>query len=68
MARYITDNCIGCTFCQNECPVLAISYDGDITCGRYVSDRFHKTEVVNDYSWAVTGGFMAAEDMLRRDA
>ena len=33
---------------------------GDIACGRYINDRLHKTEVINDYSWAVAGGFMAA--------
>lgn len=33
---------------------------GDIACGRYVNDRLHKTEVINDYSWAVAGGYMAA--------
>lgn len=32
MALYISDSCIGCTFCQNECPVMAISYDGDKYC------------------------------------
>ena len=37
---------------------------GDITCGRYVNDRLHKTEVINDYSWAVAGGFMAANHMI----
>ena len=29
LSLYINDSCIGCTFCQNECPVMAISYDGD---------------------------------------
>ena len=33
---------------------------GDITCGRYTNDLLHKTEVINDYSWAIAGGFMAA--------
>ena len=29
VSLFINDSCIGCTFCQNECPVQAISYDGD---------------------------------------
>lgn len=45
-------------------PVPGLYAAGDITCGRYVNDRFHKTEVVNDYSWAVAGGFMAANHMI----
>lgn len=40
-------------------PVPGLYAAGDITCGRYVNDRLHKTEIINDYSWAVAGGFMA---------
>ena len=45
-------------------PVPGLYAAGDITCGRYVNDRLHKTEVINDYSWAVAGGFMAANHMI----
>jgi hypothetical protein len=41
-------------------PIPGLFAAGDIACGRYVNDRLHKTEVINDYTWAITGGFMAA--------
>lgn len=41
-------------------PVPGLYAAGDITCGRYVNDRTHKQEVINDYSWAIASGFMAA--------
>lgn len=41
-------------------PVPGLYAAGDIACGRYTNDRLHKTEVVNDYSWAIAGGFAAA--------
>ena len=47
-------------------PVPGLYAAGDITCGRYVNDRLHKTEVINDYSWAVAGGFMAANHMIEQ--
>ena len=37
---------------------------GDITCGRYTNDLMHKTEVINDYSWAIAGGYMAARHII----
>ena len=42
-------------------PVPGLYAAGDIACGRYVNDRLHKTEVINDYSWAIAGGFMAGQ-------
>ena len=47
-------------------PVPGLYAAGDIACGRYINDRLHKTEVVNDYSWAVAGGFMAANHMIKQ--
>ena len=47
-------------------PVPGLYAAGDITCGRYINDRLHKTEIVNDYSWAVAGGFMAANHMIEK--
>lgn len=38
---------------------------GDITCGRYVNDLKHKREIINDYSWAIAGGFMAANQAAK---
>ena len=49
-----------------EGPVPGLYAAGDIACGRYVNDLLHKTEVINDYTWAVSGGFLAAEDMIAR--
>lgn len=42
-------------------PVPGLYAAGDITCGRYTNDLLHKTEVINDFSWALAGGFMAAK-------
>ena len=46
-------------------PVPGLYAAGDITCGRYTNDLMHKTEVINDYSWAIAGGYMAAESILK---
>lgn len=47
-------------------PVKGLYAAGDITSGRYTNDNLHKTEIINDYSWAIAGGFMAGTNSAEK--
>lgn len=53
----------GCRIVKNDAPVCGLYAAGDLTSGNYIKENSHRTEVINDFTWALASGFLAASSM-----
>ena len=53
----------GCRIVKEETPVSGLYAAGDLTSGNYIKENSHRTEVINDFTWALASGFLASSSM-----
>lgn len=53
----------GCRIVKDDAPVCGLYAAGDLTSGNYIKENSHRTEVINDFTWALASGFLAASSM-----
>lgn len=67
-----SDGVFGGVFIDNGCRVTdgsnvipGIYAAGDLTSGNYIKENSHRTEMINDFTWAHASGFLAAKSMVK---
>ena len=53
----------GCRVVNGEDAVPGLYAAGDLTSGNYIKENSHRTEAINDFTWANASGFLAGKSM-----
>lgn len=54
----------GCRVVDENGPAPGLYAAGDLISGNYIKEHSHRTEVINDFTWANASGFLASESIL----
>ena len=53
----------GCRVVNGKTAVPGLYAAGDLTSGNYIKENSHRTEAINDFTWANASGFLAGKSM-----